>query len=205
MSKYFIDLGGHDGCSIRKFKKVYDTNDEYSCITFEANKIYSKYYSNLKNHILIDKAAYIYDGKIEMNMDRNHGGFGSSIIKEKNDRTPGQLDRKNPDLVDCINFSQWIKNNFNEKDYILVKMDIEGSEYDILEKMIEDDTIKYINKLYIEWHNKKLNIENINQRHNLLLKNLKKCNLKMDDSWCAIKYSTTYKQSPYYGKNWNEL
>jgi hydrogenase maturation factor HypE len=32
-------------------------------------------------------------------------------------------------------------------------MDIEGSEYKVLPKMIEDGSIKYINTLIIEWHN----------------------------------------------------
>ena len=140
-----------------------------------------------------------------MNMDRNQGGFGSSIIKEKKDRCMGQLDRKNPDIVECVAFSKWIKDNCNESDNIILKMDIEGSEYDIIEKMIKEGTIKYINKLFIEWHNTKLDMPNITERHNLLVDNLKKTDIIIDDTWCAIKYSTTYKQSPYYGKQWDEL
>jgi hypothetical protein len=31
-------------------------------------------------------------------------------------------------------------------------MDIEGAEYDTLEKIITDGRLKFINKLYIEWH-----------------------------------------------------
>jgi len=205
MNKFFIDLGGHDGCSIRKFKNEYDTCNNYCCYTFEPNKVYTSFYSNIKNHTLLSKAAYIYDGNIEMNMDRNHGGFGSSLIKEKKDRSIGQLDRKNPDIVECVDFSKWIKDNINESDNIILKIDIKGNEYDIIEKMIKEGKIKYINKLFIEWHNKKLDMKNIEERHNILLDNLKKMDIIMDDTWCAIKYSTTYKQSPYYGKKWDEL
>ena len=55
----------------------------YIYISFEPNKLYKEYYKNFKNHTLFINAAYIYDGIIKMNMDRNFGGFGSSIIMEK--------------------------------------------------------------------------------------------------------------------------
>jgi hypothetical protein len=35
-------------------------------------------------------------------------------------------------------------------------MNIEGAEYDILEKMLIDKSIDYIDKLFISWHWKKL-------------------------------------------------
>ena len=191
MKKFFIDLGGHDGCSIKKFKEEYDIDNEYYCYSFEANKTYCSFFENFENHTFINKAAHTYDGNIEMNIDRKQG-FGSSIIKEKKDRKPGQLDRDNPDTVECIDFSKWINNNFDKDDYIIVKMDIEGSEYDILEKMIKDGTLTHINKLFIEWHYHKVNIENIEERHNTLLEKLKNYNLIIDDTWCAIKYSSTF-------------
>ena len=42
--------------------------------------------------------------------------------------------------------------NFSKDDYIVIKMDIEGAEYKVLPKMIEDGSIEYINSAYIEWH-----------------------------------------------------
>ena len=102
------------------------------------------------------------------------------------------MDRNNPDEVECIDFSYWLKNNFNNNDHIIVKMDIEGAEYDIIEKMLNDNTFEYINQLYIEWHNKKLNIKGIDKRHNKLINLLKDYNVNIDDTWCSINYSTTY-------------
>ena len=37
-----------------------------------------------------------------------------------------------------------------------MKLDIEGSEYNVLEKMISDGSINYINKLFVEWHDYQL-------------------------------------------------
>ena len=51
--------------------------------------------------------------------------------------------------VQCVDLSEFIKNNFAKEDNIIIKMDIEGSEYDTLEKMIDDGTIEYINIITI--------------------------------------------------------
>ena len=48
--------------------------------------------------------------------------------------------------------SKWITDNFTKDDYIILKMDIEGAEYEVLNKMIDDNSIKYINKLYVDFH-----------------------------------------------------
>ena len=54
--------------------------------------------------------------------------------------------------VESLDLSQWIVDNFSKDDYIVLKMDIEGSEYEILPKMIKDGSINYINAAFIEWH-----------------------------------------------------
>jgi len=54
--------------------------------------------------------------------------------------------------VEAIDFSKWVMENFDKNDQIVLKMDIEGSEYKVLPKMIEDGSISYINNLIIEWH-----------------------------------------------------
>ena len=55
-------------------------------------------------------------------------------------------------------------------DIIFGKMDIEGAEYHVLPKMIKDGTIKYINEIYIEWHYKKVNVDE--KVHQKLVKQL---------------------------------
>ena len=83
---------------------------------------------------------------------------GGSCVKEIKDKLerPDHHDVKLtfPETleVEAIDFSMWIRENFVEDDYIFLKMDIEGSEYKVLPKMIEDGTINYINDLIIEWH-----------------------------------------------------
>lgn len=61
------------------------------------------------------------------------------------------------DLVECIDFSEFLKNNIEENSEVICKMDIEGAEFDVLGKLIDEEKSKLIDKLYIEWHNHLLN------------------------------------------------
>ena len=57
----------------------------------------------------------------------------------------------NPRTVKTINFSDFLL-NFDEDDYIVVKLDIEGAEYEVIESILDSGTITRINELFIEWH-----------------------------------------------------
>ena len=50
---------------------------------------------------------------------------------------------------------------------IYCKMDIEGAEFSVLRKMIKDESIKKIKKIWIEWHDVDLQTENSETRSQL--------------------------------------
>ena len=54
--------------------------------------------------------------------------------------------------VKAIDFSKFIKDFTSPEDFLLIKMDIEGSEFEVLDKMIYDQTFKYVNEIYVEFH-----------------------------------------------------
>ena len=54
--------------------------------------------------------------------------------------------------LQCINFSNFLKNKFSINDNILLKIDIEGAEYEVIDSLIENNTLSYIKSLHIEWH-----------------------------------------------------
>lgn len=89
-----------------------------------------------------DKAVWIKDGKMNLNL----GAFNNaaSIIVPYKDN--GSLE------VKTMDFSKFVSKL--PDDYILCNMDIEGAEFDVLEKMIKDGTIKKINKLEAEFHDR---------------------------------------------------
>jgi|GEM_PF-1164772 len=166
-NKLFIDCGGHDGCSIIKF---FLSNSGYDAITFEANPELWKYYSNLPTK-LIGKAVYNYDGEVEFIIDPIDAD-GSSLIKGKDIDFHKKV--KNEDCprinIQCVDLSLFIKEQSEKYDEIILKLDVEGAEYEILEKMLKDKTISCIKKLYAEFHWHKIGIPQ--EKHDELIETL---------------------------------
>lgn len=96
------------------------------------------------------EAIWVDDGEISLFL--NHD-MSSTVLpgKKLSPRWP-TVDYSRCITVPCIDFSSWIRRNFSTSDQIIVKMDIEGAEYDVLEKMVAEDTIRDISVLYVEWH-----------------------------------------------------
>jgi FkbM family methyltransferase len=147
--KLFIDCGGHDGCSAIKFLLE---NPNYDVISFEANPELWSYYERIPTQ-LHKKAVYDYDGEVEFIIDPVDAD-GSSLIKEKNIDFYKKI--KNEDcpriIIECIDLSRFVKDIAAEYEEIILKLDVEGAEYAILNKMLNDDTLKYVNKLFAEFH-----------------------------------------------------
>tara|TARA_B100000902_G_scaffold126881_2_gene126349 strand:+ start:605 stop:1225 length:621 start_codon:yes stop_codon:yes gene_type:complete len=59
-------------------------------------------------------------------------------------------------MIQTLNFSNWLKENIKEDDYVFCTMDIEGSEYDVIRDLFGTGAIDLINKFYVEFHDVKL-------------------------------------------------
>lgn len=180
-----MNCGGHNGCSARWFRDVIDQKNEFHIHSFEPDPRFWRSYQDLENHTLHKKALWKWDGRVDFYLSDTPLGNGSSVIKEKK---TGYLDKDNPISVKCIDFSQWIKRYFKLEDYIFVKMDIEGAEYEVLNKMIKDNTLCYMDRLTISWHWDKIT-GRTKEQHNIFLKRLKE-NLKIPiEHWRFVQYS----------------
>lgn len=177
--KIFIDLGAYDGDTVEKALKLYSNFDFF--YAFEPylpnlEKLRQKYKDN-KKIIIFDKAAATYDGRAKFFLhknikDKNGADEGSTLEKSKNN-----VDLNNFVEVQTIDLSKFILENFKTSDEIVLKMDIEGTEYELLEKMIKDGSIKYIRALYCEWHKHKTDISE--ERHNSLVQKLNQLGFRL--------------------------
>ena len=80
---------------------------------------------------------------------------GASNIMEENflpTESVGQVKEQTVD-VGCIDLSEFINTTFSKDDVIYIKMDIEGAEYSVLNKLIKTGAIDNVRKITIEWHN----------------------------------------------------
>lgn len=160
--KVYIDLGSYKGDSIKRFIEKNGTNWEIHA--FEANPNVKMNYP--PKTIIHRKAAWIDNGEVKFYTgERNKEVDGASLVKEKK---TGHLDVKHPLRVQGVNTGEWIKTSFKMEDTIIVKMNIEGAEYKVLPSMINDGSLEFIDKLYLEAHYDKIGFDK--WKNDMLLK-----------------------------------
>ena len=158
MRKIFIDCGCNQGQSIKLFRRSRLYSPEFIIYGFEANPACFRYLEKFKGDFvqLANQAVWIKDETRDFYLSSFINAVGSSLKTEKKS---GRMNKAHPITVQCFDFSKWILNNFTGNDYIILKMDIEGAEYDVLNKMINDRSINLIKKAFVEFHVDKMNID----------------------------------------------
>lgn len=176
MKKIFIDCGANNGCSVRMFVDNFLDSSEYEIYSFEcSDKFYGELVRNISVMHLnafhpIKKAVWVFNGKKK---------FSGWELSNKKDIDDGGG-------VDTIDISQFIIDTFSKEDFIIMKMDIEGAEYKVVDKMHKDGSLSYINKFYGELHGPK---KGFTEKDNLnLLNQLTDFGLKMYN-WDALDNS----------------
>lgn len=189
MKKILLDCGSHYGESIDKFKTILPDYNEYEVHMFEPNPYLFEKINTNKNYDKCNKHNVAVS-----NVDSIMQFFGCQYTKDSVGATLLQekriVDRLRPDDfvdVSVIDLSSFISKNFKIDDHIILKLDVEGSEYDILEKLFKDGTIRYINRFCCEFHSRWIgNIDNkYYERERNILNMLKNINLPYE-YWDAL-------------------
>jgi len=153
-SVIFIDLGAFDGRSVRAYEK---TRDITFAQLWEPNP-HVRLLPPKCNHIKIDKAASVADGNASMYLSNPMGrvgqGQGSTLYKEK---CSGFLDYGHPMVVETADFAAHLANlrGLTQRD-IVVKMNVEGAEYDIIPHLAAQSALDIPTEWYISFHNWKV-------------------------------------------------
>lgn len=176
--KLFIDCGGYDGCSVLKFLLTFP---DFDAVTFEPNPALWHYYDDLPT-TLFRKAAYTRDGSISFRIDPIDGD-GSSLMERKTIDYHGKIKNEDCPVIDtpCVDLSTYIAEMVKNYDHIVLKLDVEGAEYEILEKMISDDTLSDVDQVFCEFHYDKIGL-NLDKHHDLVSRVAARTKL---DAWDA--------------------
>jgi len=133
---------------------------------------YSLKLPNLKLEIFPSTVAWTVDEPVVFYLDTindEHDFWGSSMYESASDvQNSGKVSVK----LNGIDISSFILRNFLPRDYVLIKMDIEGAEYDIIPHMYHMSTHKLIDVLLVEVH--PFILEEDKTKHNNTLDILKK-------------------------------
>lgn len=154
---YFIDIGSYDGDSIEQFrnwrKLSFPNKEDWVTHAFEPNPKFTAQLRKKGNDstFIHTEAAWVEDTELEFAVDQTETPLGSTLMPGKK----AIWDTMPKIKVQAFDFSEWLK-QFKSDDFVVVKMDCEGAEFPILEKMIVDGTIKVPAVLLVEFHPNKV-------------------------------------------------
>ena len=133
MRKIFLDCGSHKGESVGYWRSFQTDGNDYEFYCFECDLDNVRYLKNVEDVTIIRKAVWTKEGKVRFyqNIDRTHTD-GGSLLKDK---TTGNLDKINPVIVESLDIAQWIQQHFTKDDHIVMKLNIEGAEYHVIQHM----------------------------------------------------------------------
>ena len=164
--RIFIDCGSNLGQGFSFFKKIFPLNI-YDYLLIEPNincvKELTSRLGSEPNIKIINAAVWIKNGTVDLyglNESNDIYTDGASIIDSHNSNYY-KINKDKSTKVTSIDFSSLL-NNYSSYDEIVVKMDIESSEYEVLDKLIFDKTINLIETLFVEFHGYTFSEEKIN-------------------------------------------
>jgi len=145
-----IDLGSNFGDVLKGLEdcgcKVY----AFEPHPFFYNYIIENYGSN-ENFVISSKAAWVRNEKRNFYFKKSRQAIngGATLMAEKTNI----LDLGLYDIVDCFDISEFIK-SIGHVD--VLKIDIEGAEYEVLHSLLESGAYRNIKSIYIEDHERKM-------------------------------------------------
>ncbi|KAI3507940.1 hypothetical protein L1887_22937 [Cichorium endivia] len=154
----YIDVGARNyGSSIGGwFKKLYPKqNKPFKIFAIESDRRFHQEYKSKKKITLLPYAAWVRNESLffEINRQPNsqHEDKGRGMGRVQSAQTStsflGDLNK-----IQGFDFANWVKNSFTEKDFVVVKMDIEGTEFDLIQKMVETGAICLIDEMFLKCH-----------------------------------------------------
>lgn len=137
----YIDCGAHQGKTVETFRAKYPQAEIYA---FEPNPAMPE----LPSTKFVRAAIGTQDGRTKLY--KGHHDDGSTTMQGK-----FNVDYKDFEWVDCVDFSRWLKMNVNAEDYVHVKMNVEGAEAIVLPELFRTGAIELIDRLEVDFHFKK--------------------------------------------------
>lgn len=180
MSNIYVDIGAYDGDSVEQFrnwsKLSFPDKSNWEIYAFEPNPKFTAVLRKKQTDSIHfeAKAAWVEDTKLKFAVDDSETPLGSTLMPGKK----AIWDTKDKIEVEAFDFSQWLK-QFKD-DFVVVKMDCEGAEFPILDKMIKDETIHIPYVLLVEFHPNKV-VEYTTTHKNGLIRKIQKLGVNIKE------------------------
>ncbi|CAH9103247.1 unnamed protein product [Cuscuta europaea] len=154
----YVDVGSRSyGSSIVSwFKKQYPKqNKTFEIYAIEADKTFHEGYKSKKGVVLLPYAAWVRNESLFFEINQTPGdkdvvkgrGMGRIQPVQTSSGSASDVDR-----IQAFDFAEWLKNTVTERDYVVMKMDVEGTEFDLIPRLVETGAICLIDELFLECH-----------------------------------------------------
>lgn len=153
----YIDVGARSyGSSIGSwFKKVYPKQEKpFEIYAIEADSAFHDEYKTKKDVTLLPYAAWVRNETLFFEISRE-----PSRKNEEKGRGMGRIQIVQPSInfmnlntIQGFDFALWLKSMVGEMDYVVVKMDVEGNEFNLIPRLIETGAICLIDEMFLECH-----------------------------------------------------
>jgi len=158
----FVDCGSNNGQGARFFARFYKPK-YFDYVLIEPNPNCADSLTHCFDQLrlegeILSKAASTENGTMTLwGISDNDGdtSTGASIVANHNDAYTSK--NQDPDAftdVKTFSFADQITEWSKTYSKIVVKMDVEGSEYDILDDLLEKNISSLIHTLYVEFHSR---------------------------------------------------
>jgi FkbM family methyltransferase len=156
--KIFIDLGAYTGDTIIAAFRNNEGYEKYIAFEPDADNV-KKLRENLQflpNVEIVEAAAYVKNEVVQFHKHIDEGVRQDAKEGGTLERTKKNVSQDNVAMVTGIDFAEYLQKNVREQDHVVLKIDIEGSEYDLLQHLIDTNAISLVDELYCEWHKHKV-------------------------------------------------
>lgn len=129
---------------------LFEANPHFNTALVQAKEKYTA--MGMKINIFPSTVVDVRDGTRTFYLDTvnaAHDYWESSIYASHPDAVKS---KSNGTELSAINISRWLLMNTLPRDFVVVKMDIEGAEYEIIPHMADMSVWTVVNHLLVEWH-----------------------------------------------------
>jgi FkbM family methyltransferase len=195
--KNLIILGAASGHDINRFIRKTPNSETWNIYGFEpaldqflALDHRFREYDNIH---CINAAAATYDGISRLYECRDFS-HPPDCKNQKNGRSINPLKVNvisHFKEVEAIDIAKWLRETVQKDSYNIMVIDIEGSEYDVIDHLKENDLLSWINELYIEFHGEKIKDFDMNREKSMvdMLIDFYKENVYIENYYQSDKFS----------------
>jgi len=147
---FYVDVGANNyGTSIAGwFLRQYPMANLFKVMALEADARHYRSYAKHPEVELLPFAASTRNGTVTWAVDKKSSGGGSRILPAGKQRRHDW----NSTIVHSIDLADFLRRQFVPDDYVVMKMDVEGAEYEIIPHLVASNVSHLLDEFFLEAH-----------------------------------------------------